>query len=79
MELSSGFKKQNRQTQSSVKTAILEVLRGPHKARGIMWSVHVRVRKGFLEKEMTDFTELSWKNKEKKLLVKGNQMCKAAT
>lgn len=66
MELSSGFKKQNRQNQSSVKTAILEVLRGPHKARGIMWSVHVRVRKGFLEKEMTDFTELSWKNKEKK-------------
>lgn len=60
------LKSKTDKNQSSVETTILEVLRGPHKARGIMWSVHVRVRKGFLEKEMIDFTELSWKNKEKK-------------
>lgn len=60
------LKSKTDKNQSSVETTILEVLRGPHKARGIMWSVHVRVRKGFLEKEMIDFTELLWKNKEKK-------------
>lgn len=74
------LKSKTDKNQSSVETTILEVLRGPHKARGIMWSVHVRVRKGFLEKEMIDFTELLWKNKEKKkkLLVKGNRMCKGS-